>query len=59
MKKITVNYIAKNFICETCSKLEQLKDKVRESGETQWCMCTCGAAQAWPVKCDFIEEGGK
>ena len=49
-KEITVKHIAKNFICETCSKLEQLKDKVRESGERQSCFCTCGAVQAWPVK---------
>jgi len=52
MKKITVKHIAEKYICETCSKLEQLKDKVRESGETQWCMCTCSHAQAWPVKED-------
>ena len=50
MKKITVKHIAKKLICETCPKLEQLKDKVRESGETQFCFCTCGAVQAWPVK---------
>lgn len=50
MGKIIVKHVAKKYICETCSKLEQLKDKVRESGETQWCMCTCSHVQAWLVK---------
>mgnify|MGYP001376089546 CR=1 FL=1 len=50
MEKITVKYVAKTVHCGACERLEELKDKVRESGEMQYCFCTCGAAQAWPVR---------
>ena len=50
MEKIIVKHVAKTVYCGACERPEELKDKVRESGETQFCFCTCGAAQAWPVK---------
>lgn len=50
MEKIIVKYVAKSFCCETCTRLEEIKDKVREDGKTRHCFCACGSAQVWVVK---------
>lgn len=50
MEKIIVKYVAKSFYCETCTRLEEIKDKVREDGKTRHCSCACGAVEIWVVK---------
>ncbi len=42
-----VKYVAKSFYCETCNKLEEIKDKVREDGKTRHCNCTYSAVEVW------------
>lgn len=46
----TVKHVATSNYCETCTRLEEVKDKVREDGKTRHCSCTCSAVEVWVVK---------
>lgn len=46
----TVRHAGTSNYCEICTRLEEIKDKVREDGETRHCSCTCSTVTVWAVK---------